>query len=553
MKLKKTITQLARCPREFPMETIMGICFFVIAVVHVSTSAYSEQVGRFVSAVESDILWLFVPLISLTFCLHKVSKWAYVASAFLFLPLMMLNLKPFLWTASFGFTYALAAILLVLGNRIMDNRPFGAHLLHVVTQLFLGLLVGGMFLLAVSVVVASFFYIFGLHTPTHIYQYISYFVAFIVAPLLCCFFVTRNEYRDEGTPRVLQIILNFILSPAVIVYTALLYAYFIKIAVTWNLPKGGVAYMVMAFVAVAMVGRLTQYILPKRHFDWFYNHFTWIAIPPLVMYWVGSIYRIRLYSFTEGRWYLMVAGLLMTAFVLMLLFRRTRRFQLMACISGVAIILFTYVPGISAKSIGLRCQLNRFQRVARELHLLDSQSNRLVEVVDFQRITRDSLLSKRYLEADDIICYLRKNMGRYDFEKRYGKWNVASYELHYCSEHIVPRHVSIELHKPVDVGTYSLLRNSLEGYQVEVANRSKNIVVKDSTQKVVLNYAFADSLRKHPQWVNTPESLLVYRNDSMMMVVPRLSYDSETGALSNYISSNDVDVLSKNKNSSLKR
>jgi hypothetical protein len=144
-------------------------------------------------------------------------------------------------------------------------------------------------------------------------------------------------------------------------------------------------------------------------------------------------------------------------------------------------------------------------------------------------------------------------MGRYDFEKRYGKWNVASYELHYCSEHIVPRHVSIELHKPVDVGTYSLLRNSLEGYQVEVANRSKNIVVKDSTQKVVLNYAFADSLRKHPQWVNTPESLLVYRNDSMMMVVPRLSYDSETGALSNYISSNDVDVLSKNKNSSLKR
>ena len=273
-KLKNIMRQLLRSPREFPVEAAMGLAFFVIAVGHTGNAEWNEKLHQMVSGINADILMLFVPLVVLTFWLHKVNRWAYVVSGFLFLPLMMLNLKPFLWTYGFGFTYVLAAILLVVGTRRMDNRSFAAHALHVVTQLFFGLVISGIITLALLAIFGSFFYIFGIDEPKDFYTYLWQFIWFVIAPQVCCTLISHGEDEVDEPARVLQIILNFILSPAVIIYTVILYAYFIKIALEWDLPKGGVAWMVMAFVTVAMVGWLMQYVLKQHYYDWFYRNFT---------------------------------------------------------------------------------------------------------------------------------------------------------------------------------------------------------------------------------------------------------------------------------------
>ena len=119
-KLKSLLQQLLQSPRRFPVEFALGVVFFVIEVWDSETSAWDETKAQMVSAVNSDILMLFVPLMVLTFWLHRVNRWAYFASFFLFLPLMALDLKPFLWTYGFAFTYVLAAILLIVGNRRME-------------------------------------------------------------------------------------------------------------------------------------------------------------------------------------------------------------------------------------------------------------------------------------------------------------------------------------------------------------------------------------------------------------------------------------------------
>lgn len=236
-KLKNIMRQLLRSPREFPVEAAMGLAFFVIAAWHTGNAEWNEKLHRMVSGVNADILMLFVPLVVLTFWLHKVNRWAYVVSGFLFLPLMMLNLKPFLWTYGFGFTYVLAAILLVVGTRRMDNRSFAAHALHVVTQLFFGLVISGIITLALLAIFGSFFYIFGIDEPKDFYTYLWQFVWFVIAPQVCCTLISHGEDEVNEPARVLQIILNFILSPAVIIYTVILYAYFIKIALEWGFAQ----------------------------------------------------------------------------------------------------------------------------------------------------------------------------------------------------------------------------------------------------------------------------------------------------------------------------
>ena len=521
-KLKSLSQQLLQSPRRFPVEAALGVVFFIIAVWDSESSTWNEASARMESAVNSDILWFFVPLVALSFWLHRVNRWAYLASFFLFLPLMALDLKPFLWTYGFAFTYVLAGILLVVGNRWLDNRSFAAHALHVVTQMFFGMLISGILNMAVMAIVASFFYIFGIDEPKHFYEHIIQFIWFVLAPQVCCTLIRQNEDEVTEPFKVLRLILNFILSPAVIIYTVILYTYFIKIAFEWDLPKGGVAWMVMGFITVALVGRMAQSILSKRYYDWFYNRFTLIAIPPLIMYWIGSIYRIRLYSFTESRFYLMVAGVLMTLFVLMLWKKRTRRYQLMALIFGAAIILFTYIPGISAKSIGLGCQKQRLTQLINELKLTDAKTGKLSDEIDMRRIKQDSLLCEQYMDFTSVVNYVRNEIGNDEFKKQYGEWSHPEYGFNYNkSKNLYDNSNWYERRKPVDLGDYCIM---LPDNQYTCNFGNKKVIVKNN-DVVVLEYPINAIVRQDTMLLHHPEQLLTYHNDSLMLVLQSISIE----------------------------
>ena len=494
------------------------MAFFIIAVWESETNHYSEATRQYESAVNGDILWFFVPLMALTFWLHRVNRWAYFASFFLFLPLMALDLKPFLWTYGFAFTYVLAGILLVVGNRRLDNRSFAAHALHVVSQLFFGMLICFFLSLAVMAIFFSFFYIFGIDEPMHFYDHIYQFIWFVLAPQVSCALIRQNEDEVAEPFKVLRIILNFILSLSVIVYAAILYTYFINIVFQWDLPKGGVAWMVMGFITAALVGHMAQSILSERYYDWFYNRFTLIAIPPLIMYWIGSIYRIRLYSFTESRFYLMVAGVLMTLFVLMLWKKRTRRYQLMALIFGAAIILFTYIPGISAKSIGLSCQKQRLTQLISQMKLTDAKTGKLIdEIEDMRRIKQDSLLCEQYKDVTSVINYVRHEIGDDEFKKQYGEWSHSEYTFNYNrSNGNYSNDNWYTRKKPVELGEYTIMLPQ-EAYQSNFNDQT--VTITQGENNVVLSYPIQEVIRQDTMLLHHPEQLLTYRNDSLMLVL----------------------------------
>lgn len=517
-KLKWLWQLLLQSPRRFPIELALGVAFFVIAVCDAETAVWDDKVARMVSAVNGDILSFFVPLMALTFWLHRVNRWAYYTSFLLFVPLMALNLQPFLRTYGFAFTYVLAAILLIIGHKPLNNRSFAAHALHVATQLFFGVLISGILNLAVMAICASFFYIFGINEPKHFYAHIAQFIWFVLAPQVCCTLIRQNEDEVKEPFKVLRIILNFILSPAVIIYTVILYTYFVKIVFEWDLPKGGVAWMVMGFITVTLIGRVAQSILSQRYYDWFYRHFTLIAIPPLVMYWIGSIYRIRIYSFTESRFYLMVAGVLMTLFVLMLYRQRTRRYQLMALIFGAAIILFTYIPGISAKSIGLHCQKQRLAELIGELKLTDAKTGRLNDNLDLWGIRHDSVMCERYKDVSSVIKYVRDEVGDKEFEAKYGKWSHSEYSFNYANAKNADNRNYADTYnrkKPVELGEYTIMLPSKD-YKYDYDEHS---VIVTHDKDTVLVYPIQSILNKDTSLLHHPEQLLTYRNDSLMLVL----------------------------------
>ena len=368
--------------REFPLEALLGVTYFVIFLFE---SSVRDILGK------SDVFYLFFwffPQYVLLFTLHKWSgkhlafRVLYCLSWFLWIPLLVWGPVNQGW--SLGIAYIIAIVLLIIGKEPLGNEPYGQNILDTVINVAAGFIIGFLLIAIVDIIIASVSFLFDLDLKDKWFTNPMAFIAFVIIPLLCCSFVENNSYK-EANGKILKILIDYIFSPALIIYTAILYIYIGRIVLRWELPNGGVAYIVAIFMAVGLICHLFRLLVEKRHFEWFYKAFPFIAIAPLILLWIGAFRRIGEYGLTEVRVYLICLALLLTVFTAMLVKDKTRNFQLMTMIMAIAAILFTYIPGIRAKDFGIRSQKARLERILPNV-LVDGK---FPEIIDYKTISTD--------------------------------------------------------------------------------------------------------------------------------------------------------------------
>ena len=411
--------------REYPLETALCLTFFLIYLFRVSIRAALKSHGLDVD-VNQFFVWFF-PLIVLCFTLHKFKGRSkllgclYYLSWFVWIPLLLWASNPGDWCVAVS--YLLACIALVIGTERMDNPAFGGNVISVGVRLGEGLLVGGIMWAVIYALVASVEALFGLNLKEGWYSYTIIFNWLVFTPLLCCSLLSSGAGFDKGK-NLLRILIDRVLSIALIVYAVILYCYIVRILVRWELPDGGVAYMVLGFLGVALVCYLLRLQLEDRHYEWFFRAFPGIAVPPLVLLWIGVFRRIGEYGLTDSRFYLLVLSALVTVFVAMLVKERTRRFQLMALVLAASAIVFTFIPGIRAKDFGIRSQRARLERL-----LPDVLEDGVFPAVPGRsgQVT-DSVRSKKIEECFSAWSYLRGQMDTASFNRAYGAYGKFGLE-----------------------------------------------------------------------------------------------------------------------------
>lgn len=404
------------------VEFLLGVCFFILFIVEDSLP-YEESRGW------RDMPFMFPTLFVLTYSCHYLftgkKVLIYYLSILSLVPLILLadQLRDFIGSSAYGFTLILTLFLLLGFRKTADNASFARHCVRTIVNGAFSVAIGLLLIGAVAAIYFSVVYIFDWDSSGQFIEYVAHFTFYIFVPLFFCQLQQEEDTDWETLPKLVQFVLNFILSPGIIIYTVILYIYFLTIAVHWELPKGGVAYMVMAFIIVSMAGRMAQLIVSPRLYDWFFRPFGFIAIPPLALFWIGTMHRIYTYSLTESRVYLLAAGVLMTLYVFFLYSKRLSSYRLMLLVSSSAIILLTYIPGISARNIGIRSQIDRMQRMARELSLWDAATGKLVDTEAFQ--AKDSLQKYTLRQLDDCYAYLANTLGRETAIARFGVNNLV--------------------------------------------------------------------------------------------------------------------------------
>ena len=282
-----------------------------------------------------------------------MGRWAYYLSPLLWIPFYLLPEQP-LFTTTYAVSWLLIQLFYLSSGWERDNKRFLEGGFAYLRSLFFA---GGFSVvtwLLTGSIYKSIFYIFDLGYGdgfARLMAYTGYGVFLVLFPFLFLLFNRRKETGWEGFGKLFGILLNYVLSPALLVYAAILYLYFVKITLTWSLPKGGVAAISVGFIIAAFLLRGCQAFVERRMYDWFYRHASLWTLPALAMFWVATAYRVAQYGFTEPRVYLVVVGLILTATVLLFLTRRWGRYLYVACLTIGLFGVVTYIPGITAKDI----------------------------------------------------------------------------------------------------------------------------------------------------------------------------------------------------------
>ena len=227
-------------------------------------------------------------------------------------------------------------------------------------------------------ILSSVGYLFEIEIPSEAYgdawvlSFGVLFPVYILANIAKAF-----DYENESCdfPKGVSFITNYILVPLMFAYMFILYAYFLKITLQWELPRGNLGWMITTFGSIGIITKLLAYPIRNdgtrflRLFDRYYYH---ALIVPILLLAIAIGVRINDYGFTEQRYGVVLLGLWFFS-VALLTFIKKDRFHIkhVPMILATLAILASVGPW-GAVQVSLNSQANRFEALLSQHQLLQN-------------------------------------------------------------------------------------------------------------------------------------------------------------------------------------
>ncbi len=241
----------------------------------------------------------------------------------------------------------------------------------VLTAIFTGVMTVGLLL-----AIASIDELFMLRVPSQYYANVSYTMLFAGSSIIFLLFNSNGladlkEQREY--PQVLKFFTQFILIPLLLLYSLILYVYLAKIIISWELPRGWVSYLILAYAMVGILALLLVHPLKEESRSWvqvFDRLFYYSLLPLLVLLFVAIFTRVLEYGFTEPRYFVLALAIWLTIIAFYFITSRDRQIRfipLSLVLTGLFAIAFPY---FNAFSVSKRSQENELLTTLRNNNLL---------------------------------------------------------------------------------------------------------------------------------------------------------------------------------------
>ena len=340
----------------------------------------------------------------------RCPRMAYLLSWVIIIPLSFIGgLEEWIETSQYWISAGILCPLAVLISlRRRDNGDFTDAIIAYAASFGVAFVFALTIHLLVMAIFGSTAYIFDLKVPEALWFYVTLVAYGIVAPVMFLSLQHRLLGRSFRIGRTVTALVNYVIMPAVLIYTVILYLYAAKITVMWELPKGGIAYMVFAFTIITVAVGAIQYTLERRLYDKYFKYFSFIAIPALILIWTGVVRRIGEYGLSEPRVYLVVCGAIMTLTLALLPSRRAGRYVNVAIISFVLFAAVAWIPFLSAEKLAMDSQCRRIRMAAAEANVLSEDGKLIIG----NGSAADTVYRKQHRQIYESLCYIEKDSAR---------------------------------------------------------------------------------------------------------------------------------------------
>lgn len=257
---------------------------------------------------------------------------------------------------------------------IGKKEGYEFYIIKLFSSFFLTVVYSLVLYLGISAIIFTINQLFNANIPGKYFYYTFLIIAGIFAPSL---FLARIPKMDEDFdeyeyPKSLKVLLLYIVIPLISIYSAILYAYFLKIIVTRNWPQGLVSHLVLWYsVLSVIVIFLTTPILDKN--KWAYRFKYWFSkfiFPILIMMFISIGIRIRAYGVTENRYFVAILGLWVLGIMLYFAFGKKLN-NIIIPISLSIIVLNSVFGPLSSFSISRFSQNNRLKSILIKNQMLE--------------------------------------------------------------------------------------------------------------------------------------------------------------------------------------
>ena len=376
--------------------------------------------------------------------------------------------SPKFWGANF------IALLVLLGfpfeknNQGFTYRNF-TNLFHLGLATAVWLLVFGL----VAAILFTIKTLFNVEFSDSFYEHIYTSLGIFTLPLFFLVFQQRQAKSEMTLNRIFEILVNFVLAPALMIFTVLLYAYVVQIIFEGVLPKGMLANITLPYLLGGLGVYALRSICAKARWETFFKFYPYLAIVPIVLLWLAIDRRISAYAWTEQRIYLVALATAITIAYAILIVPKARQYRLISGVVMVAIFAMTWV--VKPQEIAYQSQTARFEQLLKKLNLSDD-SGKIRDDVDFverlENMPKSEL--KDWKELDSVSDYLLYSIEldssvedayqerREVFQKQYGekskellKVDIYRDEIRIDGQAISDRKITIEfLWESIDVTPY---------------------------------------------------------------------------------------------------
>lgn len=434
MKLVKPIKNLLKGLylglRRFPMTILLSTS---IAVILICLSEL-KPVGDTLSKI-AMVLALGIPLsLSIKLFLEKGNDESTIkiAIGYIFCTLT-LALYYFLLLKNLNMTdisryiaVSLALYLIFLFIPYFPRREsFEKYIITVISGFFITVLYSSVLFGGLSAILFTVDKLLGIQVLGKIYYYTWIFVVFIFA---VSYFLSNIPAKDSDLsskdyPKLLKILLLYIVMPLLTAYTIILYIYFGKIIVTMQWPEGLVSHLVLwySIIVTLVLFFITPLLDVSGWASKFHKLTPRIIAPLLIMMFVSIGIRIGAYGVTERRYYVVV--LATWVFSIMLYFAFTKKLRNIIIPFTLSIVALVSVFGpLSSYSISKYSQNRRLEKILNANNMLIGgtiQNNGNIAKEDKVHVTSILEYFNRNHSLNDV-SHLPVNFRMEDMNKVFG-------------------------------------------------------------------------------------------------------------------------------------